>query len=356
MKGEGIMKRILTCLLFVSIVSVAFTISTGKAFAAKRVKLTVQLLAFGDMSWWAEQVRIASDGNIDLVLYKPGQRASDLEILDVVSSGKVDAVISDGGSFAKVLPAGLVFTSLPFGPETDEYMAWYYYGNGAKLHQWAHDQAGFNVKVMPVTMIASQASGWFKKPIKSPSDLKGMKMRFYGLGGKTMEKLGISVMLLPGDETYSALEKGEIDATEFSMPQWDYLFGFYKIAKYNYFTGWHQPASLITFYINKDTWNSISKSQQKIIELACMAHLTNSIAQFEAAQGGVIKDNAEKRGVNNMYWSDEMLQAFKNAWQEVAAEMCAKDPVFKRCFDDLQEFRAEYKYWQNLGFLPRNCK
>jgi TRAP-type mannitol/chloroaromatic compound transport system substrate-binding protein len=140
------------------------------------------------------------------------------------------------------------------------------------------------------------------------------------------------------------------------MPTLDERLGFYKIVKYNYFPAWHQQATICELYINKDKWNKLSKSQQKLIEITSMASLTNSIAQGEATQGRAIRENVEKRGVKNMYWSDEMLQAFEGAWEEVAAEMSAKDPFFKKAYDDLKAFRAEYQNWRSLGFLPRNCQ
>lgn len=340
-----------------ALITLAFGVAAiDNALGAKKVLLKLQPVYGADPVWWAEQLKHISEGSIVVKSYKPGELVAPFEILDAVSSGKVDAGCAGDGYFAGKIPAGQIFSSIPFGPEADEYMAWYYHGNGAKLHQWAYDQAGFNVKVFPIFMIVPETSGWFKKPVESVDDLKGMKMRIYGLGGQVLEKLGMSVTVMPAGELFAALEKGVIDATEFSLPTTDQLLGFYKIAKYNYFPGWHQQATIIPIYINKDTWNTMSKTHQKMIELACMASMTNSIAQNEAAQGAVIKENVEKRGVKNMYWSNEMLQAFKKAWQEVAAEQCAKDPVFKNCFEDLQAFRVEYKYWQSVGFLPRNCK
>ncbi len=258
--------------------------------------------------------------------------------------------------FAGKIPATPIFSSIPFGPEVGEYLAWMFYGNGMKLDQEMYDQAGYNVKVLPAIILTPESSGWFSKPIESVEDLKGIKMRFYGYGGQVMQKLGVSVSLMPPAELFPALEKGVLDATEFSMPTIDERLGFYKIVKYNYFPGWHQQASIADLYINKDKWNKLSKSQQKLIEITTRASLLNSIAQGEATQGRVIKENVEKRGVKTMYWSKEILDEFKKKWEEVATEMSAKDPFFKKAYEDLKAFREEYKYWQTLGFLPRNCK
>ncbi len=346
----------------VAIFIITMVFFANPSFAAKKVLIKLQqayasvLPTLGiNVKWWADELKTISDGVINIKIYEPGKLVAPFEILDAVSSGKVDAGVAGDGFFAGKIPAGQVFSSLPFGPEADEYMAWYYHGNGAELHQWAYDESGFNVKMIPVVMIVPETSGWFKEPIKSVEDLKGMKMRFYGLGGQAMQKLGMSITVMPGGELFAALEKGVIDATEFSMPTIDQRLGFHKLVKYNYYPGWHQAATIIPVFFNKDKWNSLSKIQQRQIEIACMASMTNSIAQGEAEQGPVIKENIEKRGVKNQYWSDEMLASFKKAWEEVAAEQVAKDPVFKKVYEDLQSFRLEYNYWKELNFLPRNC-
>lgn len=356
------MKKSRVRLFVIALIVITMVFATSPAFAAKKVLIKLQqaysasLPILGiNVTWWADQLKEISGGIINVKIYEPKKLVAPFEILDAVSDGKVDAGVAGDGFFAGKIPAGQVFSSIPFGPEADEYLAWYYHGNGAKLHQWAYDESGFNVKVMPVTMIVPETAGWFKAPIKSVDDLKGMKMRFYGLGGQVMQKLGMSITVMPGGELFAALEKGVIDATEFSMPSIDQRLGFYKLVKYNYFPGWHQQATIIPVFFNKDKWNKLTKTQQKQIEITAMASVMNAIAQGEAEQGPIIKENVEKRGVINEYWSDDMLALFKKTWEEVAAEQVAKDPIFKKCFDDLQAFRVDYKYWQSLGFLPRNC-
>ncbi len=347
------------CLVFVAVIS----FSAGEAFADKRVMLRLQqaysaalpVLGTG-VTWWAEQVGKVSGGNMKVKIYEPGKLVKAFEILEAVSAGKVDAGAAGAGFWAGKLPAAPIFSSIPFGPEADEYIAWLYQGNGLKLDQEMYDQAGYNVKVLPAVMLVPETAGWFRKPIETLDDLKGLKMRFYGYGGQAMQKLGVSVSLMPPAELFPALEKGVLDATEFSMPTIDERLGFYKIAKYNYFPAWHQQATIVDVLINKDKWNSMSETQQQILEIVTMASITNCIAVGESTQGAVIKENIEKRGVKNMYWTEDKLEAFKKAWLEVAQEMEEKDPFFKKAYADLKAFREEYRYWNSLGFLPRNCE
>ncbi|MES0808426.1 TRAP transporter substrate-binding protein [Roseibium sp. SCPC15] len=301
----------------------------------------------------AEEVKLMSGGTLRMKVYEPGKLVPAFEILDAVSSGKINAGYTTAGYWAGKIPAAPLFSAIPFGPEAGEYMAWIYYGNGLELYQRMYDEAGYNVKVLPCAVIAPETSGWFSKEINSADDLKGLKMRFFGLGGKVMEKLGVATSLLPGGEIFPALEKGAIDATEFSMPAIDQRLGFHKVAKYNYFPGWHQQATVFELLINKDVWNEASEQHQHILAEACKASMADSFAEGEALQFDALKRNVEENGVEIRKWSPEMLQLFRDTWEEVAAEESANDAYFAEVYADLSQFRSNYDLWEENAFLPR---
>ena len=227
------------------------------------------------------------------------------------------------------------------------------YGDGAELFQRMYDENGYNVHVIPCGIIAPETSGWFKNEINGLEDLEGLNMRFFGLGAEVMQKLGVSTSLLAGGDIFPALERGAIDATEFSMPRIDARLGFHNIAKYNYFPGWHQPATMFELLINKDRWDDLDEVAQNQIEIACMANITDNFAEGEATNFDAMRENVEKNGVTIKQWSPEMLDAFEAAWVEVAAELAAEDAFFKEVWDNLQEFRAGYKVWNDNIYLPR---
>ncbi|NQY22764.1 MAG: TRAP transporter substrate-binding protein [Campylobacteraceae bacterium] len=292
------------------------------------------------------------NSTIKVKIYEPKKLVAPFEILDAVSSGKVNAGWSTAGYWKGKMPAAAIFSSVPFGPEAPEFFAWLYEGNGLKLYQKMYDDAKYNVHVTPCAINSPETAGWFRKEINTPEDLKGLKMRFFGLGADVMTKLGVATSLLPGGEIFSALEKGVIDASEFSIPVVDKRLGFYKIAKYNYFPGWHQQATVFELLINKKTWNNMSQMQQNAISLTCKANMTASLAEGEAAQGAAIRENIEKNGVIVKKWTPEMLNAFRGAWKEALVDL-RKDSTFNDVWKDLSTFREEYKYWSNLAFLPR---
>jgi len=285
--------------------------------------------------------------------FDPGELVPTLEALDAVSNGSVDAAYTTSGYWQGKMNAAGLFAAVPFGPEPGEMLAWMLYDDGMRYFQQMYDDNGYNVKVLLCGTYAPETSGWFKQKIESVEDLQGLNMRFFGLGAEVMQKLGVSTSLLAGGDIFPALERGAIDATEFSMPIVDANLGFYNIAKYNYFPGWHQPATMFELLVNKDRWEELDEIAQNQIEIACLANVTTNFAEGEAKNWPAMVTNVEEHGVTIERWSEEELNAFESAWLEVASELAAEDPFFKEVWDDLQEFRAGYATWFNNIYLPR---
>ncbi len=349
-------------LTLASAAALALTMASGVTTAAEKKVLLKVPVYFGTHltglgstpKWLSEKVNVAGGGSVKLKVYEPGKLIPPKEILQSVSSGKVNAGYTTPGYNTGELGAkGGIFSAVPFGPDAPEFLAWVYYGDGRKLWQEMYDKKGFNVHSVPCGIIAPETSGWFAKPIEKAEDLQGIRMRFFGLGALVMEKMGVSTSLLSSKEIFPALEKGAIDATEFSMPAIDKLLGFHKILKYNYFPGWHQPATMFELLVNGDTWKGMSKNQQGIIEMGCKAAMLDGLALGEASQFPHMKTNLEKNGVENRYWPKPILDQFQAKWNEVASEESAKDPEFKAIWDNLSTFRKGYAVWNKWAFLPR---
>ncbi|MEM1078039.1 MAG: TRAP transporter substrate-binding protein [Pseudomonadota bacterium] len=301
---------------------------------------------------FVEKINSISEG-VEFEHFDPGELVPTLEALDAVSNGSVDASYATAGYWQGKITAASLFAAVPFGPEAGEFLGWMLYDDGAELYQRMYDEAGYNVHVLPCGIIAPETSGWFKNEITSMADLEGLNMRFFGLGAEVMQRLGVSTSLLAGGDIFPALERGAIDATEFSMPRIDARLGFYNIAKFNYFPGWHQPATMFELLVNKDRWNDLDERSQKQIEVACLANITTNYAEGEATNFAAMIENTEKHGVTIKTWPDEMLATFESTWNEVAAELAAEDAYFKEVWDDLQEYREGYKTWGNTIYLPR---
>ncbi|HVL57049.1 MAG TPA: TRAP transporter substrate-binding protein [Burkholderiaceae bacterium] len=312
------------------------------------------LTALGDtMPWVAEQLAKISGGDIRLQVFEPGRLIPALAVFDNVSAGKVEAGYTWMGYEIGKVPASALFGAMPFGLEPAEYIAWFYFGGGKEL--LAELYTPHNVHPVFCGTIAPEAAGWFKFEIKSVDQLKGLKFRAAGLGGRVAQKVGMSVTLLPGGELFQALERGVLDGTEFSLPTVDEQLGFYKVAKFYHLPGWHQPSTSQFLYIHKPAWDKLKPQTQAMIETVCTAGVTMAMAKAEALQAAAI-ERFKKEGVTAVKLPEPVLRAFHKATDEVMAEESAKDPMFKKVYDSQRKFQQEHRLWKELGYLPRDWK
>ena len=333
----------------------AITLNTGVA-EAKKVRWKMQstwgskLPHLGTSAVrFSKDVKTMSGGSLVIKFFEPNELVPTFECFDAISEGALECAWTNPGYNEGKIPALSFFAAVPFGPGFGEYLAWQWFGGGLKMKNELY--APHNLIALPSLAIGPETSGWFKKEITSPDQLKGMKMRFLGLGAKVMQKIGVSIQLLAGGDIYPALEKGVIDATEFSMPAMDINLGFYQIAKYNYFPGWHQQTTLSEFMMNLEKWNKLSDQHKRIIEVALGHQVAYTFAESEAKNFVAMQEVVDKHGVKIRRWPDSTLKLLEQAWMDVVKEEMAKDPVFKRVAESYFSFRKKYKIWKDAQAL-----
>jgi TRAP-type mannitol/chloroaromatic compound transport system substrate-binding protein len=295
----------------------------------------------------ADRLRIASQGRISWTIDDPGEVVPAFAIVDAVRSGKIKAGYTWLGYDQGRLSVSVLFGAVPFGMTPWEYSAWWVRGGGVDLAREIYRPLG--IEPILCGIIGPETAGWFRKEIETAADLEGLKIRFAGLGGRVMQKLGASVTMLPGGEIFQALEKGAIDATEFSLPEVDARLGFNRVARYNYFPGWHQPHTAFHLVVNLETWNALSEAAQAMIELGCGDGVHRNFSNAEGSQGAVIAQ-LQATGVQMRTLSPALLETLEKATAEVLEEEAAKDPDFARVLQHQRKFRIEYARWRNLAY------
>lgn len=295
-----------------------------------------------------ERVSTLTGGDLEIEFNDPGAIVQSNEIWDAVSTGAVDAGWYSPGFAQGVIPAAGLFTAVPFGPDVKEYVAWWYQGGGQE--KWNELGGQFDIHSELCAVLVPEASGWFREPIETVEDLQGLKMRIFGLGARVLQKLGVQAQSLPPADTMTALRLGTIDSAEISFPAIDLNLEMNTYANNYYFPGWHQQTSLITFIVNKDRWEGLSDQHRAVIQEVCAANVTRTMARGESMQ---LEPMAKLReaGVEFRRWSPEMLDAFKGAWEEVAAEMSEEDAEFGEVWASFSEFRKQYAEWASYGYL-----
>ena len=317
-------------------------------------RLLFEPASLGDtLPWVAQRLDEMTAGAVKFEVFEPGKIVPGNEIFDAVSTGKTDAGYTWIGYEQGKVPASVLFGAVPFGMDPWEYMAWYL----LRRRQGAGEGSLEPHNIVPIFcgIVSPETAGWFRFELKSLDQLKGLKIRFAGLGGKVMQKLGASVTMMPAGELQHALEKGVLDAAEFSIPSADEQIGFYKVAKFNYFPGWHQPFTAQALYVNKGAWEKITPQTQALIETTCMAGVTYSLSKSESLQGDVLK-RYKDAGITTIKLSPEILASLKRATDEVLSEESAKDALFKKVLESQKAFETTYRPWQTLAYLPGDQK
>mgnify|MGYP001052404924 FL=1 len=300
---------------------------------------------------WAERVALMTNNEIKIKVHGAGELVPPFEVFGAVSSGAIPMGFDWIGYWADRIPVANLVGSMPFGPTPELFLGWMFQGGGIEIIQKAYDP--HNVKVLPCHLVVAEAGGWFNKEIKSVDDLKGLNMRIAGLGAKTMARLGANTQLIPAGEIFVSLERGRIEAVEFSAPQLDIGFGLQKIAKFYYFPGWHQPASWDSIIINMDVWKSLTPKHQRIMTEACHANITYNMYDQVNAQVAAI-EKIEQAGVKIVRFPDEVLAALKKEAQQVMKEEAEKDPLFKEAYESLTAYVTRVGRWYDLQQLPQN--
>ena len=238
-----------------------------------------QLPALGDnILMVRDALAESSAGALTLQVFEPGEIVSTFAITEAVRLDKVPAGYTWLGYDQGRTPAAPLFGAVPFGLSPWAYLAWWYEGEGEQLAREVYHDQGLH----PILcgLIGPETAGWFRKPINTVEDLEGLKIRFAGLGGKTLQALGASVTMIPGSDLFQALEKGAIDATEYSLPVVDDKLGFPRVAPINYFPGWHQPFTAFHLVVNLQRWNRLAPATQSALETACTAGVTRNLARW----------------------------------------------------------------------------
>ena len=332
-------------------VSVAGTVAvTSSAMAQDKVRWKMQSAFASSLTHlgpsgvrFSKDIERMSGGKFEVKFFEPGALIPPLECFDAVSKGSIESCWTTPGYHTGKYPSLAFFTTVPFGPGIGEFLAWKWFGGGNKLRDEIY--AKHDLVSVDCFCIGPETSGWFRNEIKSIDDLKGLKMRFFGLGAQVMQKLGVSTQLLAAADIYPALERGVIDATEFSMPMMDMKLGFHQVAKFNYFPGWHQQVSCSEFLMNKKAYDALPEAYKAMIEVAGKAQVAFTYAETEAMQFDAMAEMRDKYKVQVKRWDDKTLAAFEKAWLEVIQEESAKDPLFKKVADHYLDFRKKYAIW-----------
>jgi TRAP-type mannitol/chloroaromatic compound transport system substrate-binding protein len=298
----------------------------------------------------ADMARAMSGGTLDITVYAAGEIVPAFESFDAVATGSADMYHAAEYYWQGKAKGYNFFCSVPMGLTANEMNAWIYAGGGQQL--WDNLSADFGIKPLMCGSTGHQMGGWFKQPVESMDDFKGLTMRMPGLGGEVIRALGGAAIALPGSEIYPALQAGTIDATEWVGPWNDLAFGFYQEAKYYYGPGFHEPGSALCTGINRGVWERLSQEHKAILEAACKAITATSIGIFAHENARALDTLINEHGVELRSFSDEMWAEISAAAEAVVRDVGTGDPQTRAIHESFVASRAASASWADVSDQP----
>ncbi len=295
----------------------------------------------------AKDIETLSGSMLKVRVYAAGELVAPLAVFDAVQNGTAEMAHTASLFWGGKMPAAALFTAGPYGLTPLEHRTWLEQGGGQKLWDALYGQ--FGIKPLMCGNTGPSMGGWFRKPVRSLDDLKGLKMRMPGLGGEILRRLGGTPVSLPPGEILTALQSGAIDATEFLGPFSDMAMGFYKVAKVYHYPAFHEPNGAGELLVSRKVWDALSDDQRRAIEVACSAEAARTLAEHTWRNAEALKVLKEKRGVRVLPYPADVLAAARKAADEVLAELAAKDAMSEKIVKSWLAARNHLSPWEDVA-------
>ena len=304
----------------------------------------------------AERVEKLTGGSLKIDAMPAGQIVPPFEVLDAANKKVIDGWHSISDYWVGKSPTAALFAGPPGGPfgmDHMDYLGWLYVGGGLQMwRDFYQNELKLNLIVWPAHPSSPQAFGWYKKPLKSVADFKGMKCRQTGLNADIYAKLGQSVVNMPGGEIVPAAQRGVIDCAEWVGGVEDLRLGLHQVFKYHYTPGMHENNSIGEFGLNLDVWKSLTPQQQEVFNVVVNDAFIEWLTKWQKQNADAIEEMIKKHGVQIRRTPPDILLASLKAWDEVAADYSAKNPTFKKVYESQREYAAKVVPAKRYMFPP----
>ncbi len=354
-------KRFMAALAAVASALAVSGLSTVPAMAQTKV-LKMQatwpasLTLYDNFTYFAERVSKLSGGTLKVEAMPAGQVVPAFEVLDATHKKVLDGAHAWAGYWTGKNKTAILFTGGPggtFGMDYIDVIGWMFHGGGLELYQeFYQKELKLNVVVLPILPAGPQAFGWFKKPIQTVEDMKGMKCRQTGMAGEVWQALGFTVVNMPGGEIIPAAQRGVIDCAEWVGGIEDLKLGFQNVWKYHYSPGVHENVTIGELIINGDVWKDLSPQHQEIVKSAANEAFLIWWSKWQLQNADALKEMQEKYGVHVLRTPPEILLTFIKKWDEIAATESGKNPFFKKVHESQRAYASKVVPYKRFYFPP----
>ena len=301
-----------------------------------------------DAKGFAELVKTLTNGRIQINVFPGGMLGSALKVSDTVRSGVVQAGHSSMGYDWGIDKATLALSGGPGHLTPEEFLMWLFEAGGAELW-FEYRKEVFGIASIPCQISPTEIFLHSTKKVETIEDMQGLKLRTAGAWAEIAGKLGASTVILPGAEVYPALERGVVDAIEWSSPAVNLPSGFHKIAKYIIIPGLHATGGAQECAFNLDVWNGLSVEDQELLKLAGKMMAYDSWSRYAYRDIAALKTMREY-GNEFVILDDEFIRVAAEAAREWEDEEAAENPWFKRILDHRRVFEEDMSNWPQFRF------
>jgi len=345
-------------------VAAAFAVSAGAqqpaAPAVKNLKFQstwpASLTLQDNFKYWAERVDKLTRGEVKIEAMAAGQIVPAFEILDATHKKVIDGGHGVAYYWVGKNKTATLFSATPAGPfgmDHFDFLGWLYEGGGMDLYwEFYRDILKLNVVAFPVGGSSPQAFGWFKRPIKSLADFKGMKCRQTGIVAEIFQRMGMQTVNMPGGEIVPSAQRGVIDCAEWVGGIEDLRLGLPQVWKYHYTPGMHESNSMLEVIINGDVWKGFTPPQQEAVRSAVSESFLRWGVRWQKQNADAIEEMRTKHGTQILRTPPEILVEFLKTWDKIAAEESAKDPFFKKTLESQRVYAAKVVPAKRFMFPP----
>jgi len=303
---------------------------------------------------FGKRVNDMTGGDLKIEVLPAGAVVPAFQLLDAVSKG-----VLDGGHgvlvyhYGKNTALALWGSGPAYAMDANMLLAWHKYGGGKALLEKIFAGIGANVVSFPYAPLYTQPLGWFKKPVQTVDDFKGLKYRTVGISIDLFTALGAAVNALPGGEIVAAIDRGLLDAAEFNNASSDRALGFADVSKICMLQSYHQNSEQLEISFNKDKFKGLPPKMQALIEGAVEASSQDMMwkAIDRNSQDYITLQTQDK--VRFFKTPDALLKRQLELYDEIAKKYIANNPLFKEIIESQLAFARRATRWEQDYVVSR---
>lgn len=288
---------------------------------------------------WAQNVGVMSGGRIKIEILPTGAVVPHNQTLDAVGSGILQGHLTDPSYFSGINPAFSMMGNLvgAWGNPL-EFLEYMKVGGGEALYNKLVEPYGLHLIGAAATGLESLPS---KKPLKAVADLKGLKIRApEGMVYDIFAKAGAAPVNLPGSEVYTALEKGVIDAADYTVFATNQAQGLHKFANRPSYPGFHS-LPMVDVSINKKIWDGLSPDLKAILTTATDKLAYDLVFRLKKLDIAAVAEAKKDPNIQIVDMAPEERVKFRQIAQQEWANWAKKNELCGEFFKSVTAFMSE---------------